>query len=61
MSSTSTNTCSGCTSPAGTFAATVNGMHMMMCAACASRLLAGEPKADVIKIKANNQTKRAAA
>lgn len=49
MSSTSTNTCSGCTSPAATFACTVNGIAVLMCATCASRLLAGEPKSEKIK------------
>jgi hypothetical protein len=41
--------CAGCTSPAGPFAATVNGMAMPLCAACAARLTTGESKSDVIK------------
>jgi hypothetical protein len=46
---TTNTTCAGCSSPSGSFAATHNQVVITLCADCASRLLAGESKSDVIK------------
>jgi hypothetical protein len=45
----STKKCAGCSSPSDSFAAAFNGVAITLCADCASRLLAGESKSDVIK------------
>ena len=46
---TTNTTCAGCSSPSDSFAAAFNGVAITLCADCASRLLAGESKGDVIK------------
>lgn len=43
------NTCAGCASPSGPFAASFNAVAIKLCSSCASRLLKGESKDSVIK------------